>query len=145
MALIINATPHDVTLQVDDVVRGLIEVPFPRPTLGGSTDMSRVARVEAVTVPDPECSILESYWTKDKSAPWNGTVEIPVERTTRTPELTGIPHTPAEGVFYIVSRTVAEAFPHRRDLLIPSRTIRDQQGRVIGCRAFARVSAPTHG
>lgn len=47
---------------------------------------------------------------------------------------------PQENTFYIVSRMVAEALPHRKDLLIPTELVRDQEGRVIGCRGFSYVS-----
>lgn len=42
------------------------------------------------------------------------------------------------GVGYIVSRIVAEA-ARRNDLYIPDQTVRDEQGRIIGCRALAQV------
>jgi hypothetical protein len=40
---------------------------------------------------------------------------------------------------YIVSRVVAEAARDRDDLVVPDNVIRDDQGRVIACRALARV------
>lgn len=39
----------------------------------------------------------------------------------------------------IVSRLVAEACPERDDLVVPDDTVRDDAGRIIGCRALARV------
>ena len=36
------------------------------------------------------------------------------------------------GVFYIVSRMVAEAVPDREDLVAPSELIRDDEGNIIG-------------
>ena len=44
-----------------------------------------------------------------------------------------------EGVFLIVSRAVAEACPDRNDLLIPNDAVRDENGRIIGCRSLARI------
>ncbi len=48
---------------------------------------------------------------------------------------------PAQGVRYLVSRIVADAgkLAGRDDLLIPDDTVRDADGRIIGCRAFAVV------
>ena len=46
--------------------------------------------------------------------------------------------TPKKGRFYIVSRLVAEAVK-RNDLLIPDDTVRDNEGRIIGCRGFSRL------
>lgn len=43
-----------------------------------------------------------------------------------------------EGVFYIVSQMVKNALPNRKDLLVPTETVRDRAGRVIGCRSLGR-------
>ena len=39
--------------------------------------------------------------------------------------------------YYIVSQVVANAHPERPDFLMVSRTVRDDNGRIIGCRAWA--------
>lgn len=44
-----------------------------------------------------------------------------------------------DGTFYIVSAMVANAFPERNDFLIVAKTLRDDNGRIRGCTAFARV------
>lgn len=66
---------------------------------------------------------------------------VPVVETSYG-EVSGLPE-PAEGVEYIVSIiTVNAAKAHGRttkDLLITSDPVRDDKGRIIGCRAFARV------
>lgn len=41
------------------------------------------------------------------------------------------------GTYLIVSALVQAAAPERRDLLIPAQLVRDEAGRIIGCRAFA--------
>lgn len=46
---------------------------------------------------------------------------------------------PKDGVAYIVSRLVASACPSRIDLLIPGPMIRDDDGKVIGCRGLSRI------
>jgi hypothetical protein len=61
---------------------------------------------------------------------------IPVNKVTMG-EVQGLP-APQPGVGYIVSRVVAEA-ARRSDLFIPDMTVRDDQGRIIGCRALAQV------
>lgn len=61
---------------------------------------------------------------------------VPVNRTVFG-EVTGLPEQ-QEGVVYIVSALVAQA-TKRDDVLIPDDAVRDEQGRIIGCRAFARV------
>jgi len=44
-----------------------------------------------------------------------------------------------EGVLYIVSRITAEALPNRDDLLMVDGTVRDDDGRIIGCTGFAQL------
>ena len=48
---------------------------------------------------------------------------------------------PAEsGTYYIVPLLIAQAFSGRRDdLLVTNDPIRDEVGRIIGCRSLARV------
>jgi hypothetical protein len=46
---------------------------------------------------------------------------------------------PEPETLYIVSRVVAEAARDRDDLVVPDDVIRDDQGRIIACRALARV------
>ena len=53
-------------------------------------------------------------------------------------EISGLP-APVEGTVYVVSRIVAEACKNRDDLLIVDDTVRDEDGRIIGCRALAYV------
>lgn len=43
------------------------------------------------------------------------------------------------GAFYIVSRLVASAATGRDDLLVPGPLVRDDQGRVIGCKGLSRL------
>ena len=44
---------------------------------------------------------------------------------------------PKPGYYYIVSRLVMSACPNRQDLLVPNDLVRDEAGRVIGCRSLA--------
>lgn len=41
--------------------------------------------------------------------------------------------------YYIVSPLVANAYPDRRDFLMVHKTVRDDDGSIIGCRAFAQA------
>lgn len=61
---------------------------------------------------------------------------IPVNRVVMG-EAQGLPD-PQPDTGYIVSRIVAEA-ARRSDLYIPDQTVRDEQGRIIGCKALAQV------
>lgn len=42
-----------------------------------------------------------------------------------------------DGVYYIVSNLVCQANPDRADLLIVNETVRDGDGRIIGCRSLS--------
>lgn len=42
-----------------------------------------------------------------------------------------------EGVFYIVSSLVCQAYPDRDDLLIPNESVRDENGNIIGCKSLS--------
>lgn len=46
---------------------------------------------------------------------------------------------PEPEVYLVVSRLVAAACPERKDLLIPGPLVRDDEGRVIGCRGLSRL------
>lgn len=65
---------------------------------------------------------------------------IQVPRThTEYGQVEGLPD-PTHGVIYIVSGMIVSALAsqgiHRDDLLVPGQQVRDDQGRVIGCRSL---------
>ncbi len=66
---------------------------------------------------------------------------IPVVKT-EFGEVLGLPE-PTEGTVFIVSRITVEAAQVQGrstdDLLTTSGAVRDDQGRIVGCRAFARL------
>lgn len=63
---------------------------------------------------------------------------VPVRRVILG-EVTGLP-APRASTLFFVSRPVAEARPDRSDLVIPFDLVRDDTGRIIGCRELARVA-----
>jgi hypothetical protein len=64
-------------------------------------------------------------------------VEVPVTATSYG-AVSDLPEPNPVNV-YVVSRVVAEASPDRSDLLIPGEAVRDQAGRVIGCRGLCSL------
>lgn len=72
-------------------------------------------------------------------------------RTERVGEFAGIPVTasaygeveglpaPASDTAYIVSSLVAQRCRDRNDVFIPNESVRDEQGRIVGCRSLGRV------
>jgi hypothetical protein len=68
-----------------------------------------------------------------------GPLLVPLKQTAASTHVTGLPDQ-QRGVLLIVARPVAEALPHRDDLLYPHDTVRDTSGIVIGCRSLGRVA-----
>lgn len=66
-----------------------------------------------------------------------GSMDVPLVRTARTSEVTGLPE-PQDGVLYVVSRQVVEAMPERKDLVFTHLAVRGAGNQIIGCRALAR-------
>lgn len=82
----------------------------------------------------------------------SGTVARVAAKTVQTGEIiNGIPVTrtefgevedlpaPEEGTVFIVSSMVAGRVPDRTDVFIPNESVRDDAGRIIGCKSFGRI------
>ena len=81
----------------------------------------------------------------------SGVVARAAQTRTRSGEIAGIPVNqcaygrvqglpePAPETAYIVSALAAQACPERMDVYIVDDTIRDGNGRIIGCRALAHI------
>ncbi|KNZ70326.1 hypothetical protein Tfer_0886 [Thermincola ferriacetica] len=110
---IINLTPHPVTLVRED--GAAVEIPSAAEKL-------------------PRCSET----SEQIGEIFIGDLRIPVIRKSLG-RVENLPD-PEEGTFYIVSLAVAQAARHRRDLLVPNDTVRDEQGKIIGCRSLATVA-----
>ena len=68
----------------------------------------------------------------------DGTIGGLIQVTRQTlGEVEGLPES-LPATFYIVSRLVASA-ANRPDLLVPGPLVRDDQGRVIGCKGLSRL------
>ena len=110
---LINLTPHDIVIADENCQPMLV---IPRHT--GSSP----ARVRQQRVKVGEITV-------------NG-VRIPISRS-EYGEVEGLPE-PQPGVYYIVSMFVAQALPHRTDLLVPDTgpgsACRDEKGRIVGVK-----------
>lgn len=54
-------------------------------------------------------------------------------------DVTGLPE-PEEGTIYVVSMPVAQAVGRSRDdIFVPGEQIRDENGRIVGCKSLARL------
>lgn len=89
---------------------------------------------EPLTVP-PSGRVARAFsYTEDAGEDVCG---VPVTRT-RFSEVTGLPD-PKEGTAYVVSAIVAQRARGRKDVFLPNETVRDADGRVIGCRSLGRA------
>lgn len=59
---------------------------------------------------------------------------IPVSRTVFG-AAAGLPE-PVKGIYYIVSQLVKNAYPKRKDFLVPAEVVRDDNGVIIGCKSL---------
>ena len=83
---------------------------------------------------EPSGQVARCSVTREKIGEING---IPVNKS-RFGKVENLPE-PAEGTIYIVSALTAQAVPEREDVFIVDDAVRDEQGRIIGCRALAHV------
>lgn len=109
---IINCTPHDVNL----ILENGETVVFPR---SGIIPRLRETQEKLETI----------------SAPNGAEIDI-MQKKYLDPE--GLPE-PQENTIFIVSALVAGAVKNRDDLVIPNDIVRDEAGRIIGCKNLARI------
>ena len=108
---LINLTPHVVNLVTSD---GTVTIP-PNGT---------VAR----------CAVTREVIGQVEIEAYGATIPL---TSTRFGAVEGLPE-PVPGTLFIVSALVAQA-AKRDDLVIPDDAVRDEAGRIIGCRALARI------
>ncbi len=114
MTKLMNLTPHPVVLMDSD------------------------KRIIATILPQGDLARCSMERSSDESIQVSGH-SVPVTSVTLGP-LEGLP-TPAVGTIFIVSRVAAEAAKRdgRSDVVCPDDAVRDEAGRIIGCKALARV------
>ena len=114
---VINLTPHSIT--------------FFQKNLEEHNTMT-----ELMTV--PPCGQLARVTTKTVVVS-EGMPGLPIPVTaTEFGEVEGLP-APEEDTIYIVSSIVAQRCRDRNDVFIPNESVRDENGRIIGCCSLGRV------
>ena len=83
---------------------------------------------------EPSGVVARAAQTRDRISEVNG---IPVNQCSYG-EVTGLPD-PQDGTIYLVSALTAQACRNRNDVFITDDAVRDDSGRIIGCRAIARI------
>ena len=135
MTKLINLTPHAINI-VKLLDNGEFIKIFDIPVSG------QLARCKASTVqvggvwincnnPTVEsyCGYFDYYSVEDFNVPITSTEYGEVE---------GLPD-PQPDTMYIVSSLVAQRVKERDDVLVPGETVRDSEGRIVGCKSLARV------
>jgi len=110
---IVNLTPHPLNLMPEGPEGPVVTIPP-----SGQVARCTVDRVQVDTV------------TVDG-------ISVPVNQT-RFGKVENLPE-PQEGTIFIVSALTAQAVPEREDVFITDDAVRDEQGRIIGARALARI------
>lgn len=110
---IVNKTPHSLSLVTDN---GTVVI---EPTLPPARVSEVSERIATISINDVNV------------------VEVPVTKKSYG-EVENLPD-PQDGVVYVVSALVAGRVPEREDVLITSSPVRDDGGRIIGCRELAHI------
>ena len=108
--IIVNLTPHNVNIVLDDGTIVTIE------------RSGMVARCAQTTVQAGQIQYSDS-------------ISIPVS-ISKYGEVVDLPE-PDGKHYYIVSRLIMNACQDRSDLLCPNELVRDDDGNIIGCRSLA--------
>lgn len=82
----------------------------------------------------PSSGVVRVKEEKIKTGEING---VPVYKINYT-KSDGLPD-PSTNIFYFVSIIVAQANRNRKDLLLSSDLVRDEKGRILGCKSFAQL------
>lgn len=110
MNKIINLTPHSINVIGDDNSVAI--------TIEASGNVARCSQ----TIDIVDSIELNNVAIPISSSSYGEVVDLPA---------------PQDNTYYIVSRLVMSACPNRQDLLVPNDLVRDDAGRVIGCRSLA--------
>jgi hypothetical protein len=113
-----NYTPHPIHLH----------------TAHGSMTLESLGEARAA-----EITTIETETIKWDPFADGGMVDVLPLATKRYGDVTGLP-APRMQVLYIVSTLVQQACPERTDLVSPDQVIRDESGRVIGCKGLYRLA-----
>ena len=117
---IINLTPHWVTLILKTEEKTFLPE-------------KESCRIKTTTKETSSLSI--PYDKNDERFKFGSWADIPITETTFG-KVENLPKE-EEGIYYIVSSLVCQACTDRQDLLIPNESVRDEIGRICGCKSFS--------
>ena len=132
---IINCTPHDIVFIVESHIDDEFYA-IEKFIIKKSGIIPRLKEVER------KIDTFKTNVTRERDIEedgydngWNLYIDIMKKSFT---EIEGLPE-PKENTYYVVSALVAGAAKNRNDLLIPNDIIRDEEGRIIGCKNLAKI------
>ena len=132
---IINCTPHDIVFIVESHIDDEFYT-IEKFIIKKSGIIPRVKEVER------KIDTFKTNVTRERDIEedgydngWNLYIDIMEKSFT---EVEGLPE-PKKDTYYVVSALVASAAKDRKDLLIPNELVRDEKGRVIGCKNLAKI------
>ena len=132
---IINCTPHDIVFIVESYIDDEFYA-IEKFIIKKSGIVPRVKEVEnKIDVFKASVTRESEIETDGYDNGWHLYVDI-MEKSFL--EVEGLPE-PKKDTYYVVSALVAGAAKNRNDLLIPNDIVRDEKGRIIGCRSLAKI------
>ena len=132
---IINCTPHDIVFVIENHIDDEFYA-IEKFIIKKSGIVPRVKEVEnKIEVFKASVTRESEIETDGYDNGWHLYVDI-MEKSFL--EVEGLPE-PKKDTYYVVSALVAGAAKNRNDLLIPNDIVRDDQGRIIGCRSLAKI------
>ena len=143
MTKLINCTPHDIIIVTDEIYGDYISDPEENVfEVNEFFVIERSGIVPRLKEKQEKVGEVKTTATKQDEIKedgydhgWNIHVDIMQKSFT---EIEGLPE-PQENTIYIVSALVAGAAKDRDDLVVPNDIVRDDKGRIIGCRSLARI------
>ena len=132
---IINCTPHDIVFIVESYIDDEFYA-IEKFIIKKSGIVPRVKEVEnKIDVFKASVTRESEIETDGYDNGWHLYVDI-MEKSFL--EVEGLPE-PKKDTYYVVSALVAGACKNRDDLVVPNDIVRDEKGRIIGCRSLAKI------
>jgi hypothetical protein len=130
---LVNLTPHAITIYAPEGDAIIATIPPSGTVARVAAEREQVGSIDIGGQAVPiNRTVFGAYWLPNYEQDC-GEMACRIDAMLSTGRC---PHVPV----YLVSAVVAQAAAGERDdLLIPDDAVRDGEGRVIGCRAFARM------
>lgn len=126
---------------LDDLSIPVPQIEVDEPNGNESTDLVNLTPHAITLITGNGNRVIEPSGTVARVSVETATVDsidgIPVTQSVFG-EVENLPE-PKENTIYIVSSLVAQRVPEREDVFIPNESVRDEQGKIVGCKSLGRV------